>query len=148
MSLPLARYNRALGLLLICGLLASFTETGLRDESMTARELASQVVVAHGGFEALKRASMWTAEIRRFQRDTAHEIRAYYRPGMIRLASDLVGGGESADIIGERHCWGQIGPANLPYSTETRANDLPRVVMERSAQLWPLESDEWQLFFC
>jgi len=102
-------------------------------------------IEAHGGYEALRAASTWVAEVRRFQRGDSYVVTSYYRPGMVRMEQDLGDGERSADVIGDPHCWGMSGPASIPCSPETRENDRPRVVMEMAAQLWLLKGDDWLL---
>jgi len=102
-------------------------------------------IEAHGGFDELKAASMWVGEIRRHQRGNSYVMTNYYRPGMVRLEQGLGNGEKSADVIGDAHCWGARGPVSVPCSRETRANDLPRVIMEMAVQLWPLKEEDWEV---
>ena len=118
---------------------------GSSQEPPEARRLVEAAIEAHGGLEPLRTASEWVAEIRRHQRGESYVVTARYRPGMVRLEVDLGAGERSADVIGHPHCWGMIGPASFPCSSETRENDRPRVVMEMAAQLWPLLGDGWRL---
>lgn len=110
-----------------------------------ARQILKQAIEAHGGYDALRAASTWTAEVRRHQRGSHYEMTNIYRPGMIRLEQDLPDGGRSADVIGHPHCWGKHGPFSMPCSVETRENDRPRVVMEMAAQLWTLLGNDWRI---
>ena len=118
-------------------------------ESATSSEEALGVVdvaiAAHGGLEKLTAAATWVAQIRRHQRGDSYVMKSYYRPGMVRLAQDLGDGNESADVIGDPHCWGMQDPVSIPCSPETRENDRPRVIMEIAVQLWPLRKKEWVL---
>jgi len=109
------------------------------------QQLIDRAIKAHGGYDKLQASSTWVAEVRRFQRGNSYELRNYYRPGMVRLESDLGNGERSADVIGHPHCWGKNGPMTFPCSAETRENDRPRVVMEMAAQLWSLRGDDWTL---
>ncbi len=109
------------------------------------RSIVETAIEAHGGMAPLEAAATWVAEVRRHQRGESYVVTARYRPGMVRLESDLGGGERSADVIGHPHCWGMIGPASFPCSAETRENDRPRVVMEMAAQLWPLVGEDWTL---
>ncbi|MBJ88641.1 MAG: hypothetical protein CMO98_02175 [Woeseia sp.] len=111
----------------------------------TEQQLLEHAISAHGGYEKLQSAATWVAEVRRYQRGDSYELRNYYRPGMVRLESDLGNGERSADVIGHPHCWGKNGPIIIACSTETRENDRPRVVMEMAAQIWPLRGDDWRL---
>lgn len=110
-----------------------------------ARQILERAIAAHGGYDALRAASTWTGEVRRFQRGGHYEMTNIYRPGMIRLEQDMPDGGRSADVIGHPHCWGKHGPFSLPCSPETRENDRPRVVMEMAAQLWTVLENDWQI---
>ena len=119
------------------------------EDSATSSDLAlglvDAAIAAHGGLDKLKAASTWVAQIRRYQRGNSYVMKNYYRPGMVRLAQDLGDGNESADVIGDPHCWGMRGPVSIPCSPETRENDRPRVIMEIAVQLWPLREEEWVL---
>lgn len=128
--------------LIIFGLLIAVAACEQPDDS---QQLLDNVLEAHGGYEQLEAASTWVAEVRRYQRGDSYELRNYYRPGMVRLESDLGNGERSADVIGHPHCWGKNGPMTFPCSAETRENDRPRIVMEMAAQLWPLRGEDWSL---
>ncbi len=109
------------------------------------QQLLEQAIQAHGGYDKLKVASTWIADIRRYQRGDSYVMTNYYRPGMVRLEQDIGEGKKSADVIGHPHCWGKHGPVIIACSAETRENDRPRVVMEMAAQLWPLQGPDWNL---
>ncbi len=111
----------------------------------TAETILEAAITAHGGYEKLKAAATWEAEIRRHQRGDSYVMTNYYRPGMVRLEQDLRSGRRSADVIGHPHCWGMRGEVSVPCSDETRENDRPRVVMEMALQLWPLKERDWEL---
>jgi len=131
-----------LRILVVLGLLTAVVACDKPDES---QQLLDSVLQAHGGYENLRAASTWVAEVRRYQRGSSYKLRNYYRPGMVRLETDLGNGERSADVIGHPHCWGKNGPMTFPCSAETRENDRPRVVMEMAAQLWPLRGENWSL---
>ena len=139
-------FSTALFFVIACGNQEASTSSGVEastTESDEAQAIVDAAIAAHGGFDKLKAASTWVAEIRRFQRGGSYELTNYYRPGMVRLEQDLGDGEKSADVIGDPHCWGRMGPASFPCSPETRENDRPRVIMEMAAQLWPLKSEAW-----
>lgn len=108
-------------------------------------DIIDAAIDAHGGFDQLKAASSWIADVRRFQSNDSYVIKQYYRPGMVRLEQDLGDGEKTGDVIGHPHCWGSSGPVSFPCSPETRENDRPRIIMEMGAQLWPLRENKWEL---
>ncbi|MBT6211665.1 MAG: hypothetical protein HOI35_16805 [Woeseia sp.] len=109
------------------------------------QQLLDQATEAHGGYDKLKAASTWIADIRRYQRGDSYVMTNYYRPGMVRLEQENADGEKSADVIGHPHCWGKHGPIVISCSDETRENDRPRVIMEMAVQLWPLQGSDWSL---
>lgn len=109
------------------------------------QQLLDRAINAHGGYDKLRAASTWIADIRRYQRGDSYVMTNYYRPGMVRLEQENADGEKSADVIGHPHCWGKHGPIVISCSDETRENDRPRVIMEMAVQLWPLKGPDWSL---
>ncbi|MCP4048158.1 MAG: hypothetical protein GY732_19455 [Gammaproteobacteria bacterium] len=110
-----------------------------------ALQLLEFAIEAHGGYDKLESAATWKAEVRRFQGASSYVLTQYYRPGMVRLESDLGDGKFSADVIGHPHCWGSSAPVSFSCSAETRENDRPRVIMEMASQLWTMKGADWKL---